>query len=162
MPLLRVGRGREKVRMFFCQSISSMLLLALVASVNAYCNLDWLASKRLSEWQSALNPSTFSTSCDLIEDEIGIDLTKLLPDVSCFKHVNVQTNQREVSMSNPSNDIITITNVFETNCTQNETLKITFEDLLGRRLSLNRTFDPIDCFRNGTMVFKVGSNEKVI
>ena len=97
-----------------------------------------------------------------MEDFISIDLTKLLPDLSCFKHVNVQTNQREVSMSNPSNDIIAITNVFETNCTREETLKITFEDLLGRRLSLNRTFDHVDCFRNETLAFKVGPNKKVI
>ena len=96
-----------------------------------------------------------------MEDIVSIDLKKLLSDVSCIKRVNVQTNLREVNISNPSN-VITIPNVFETNCTRNEMLRITVEDLLGRRLSLNRTFDPVDCFQDETLAFKVGPSDKVI
>ena len=115
------------------------------------------SAKNLSDAEQ----STFFTGCDLMEDVVSIDMKKLLSDITCIKRVNVQTNQRGVAISNPSN-VINITNVFETNCTREETLRITFEDLLGRRLSTSRTFDPVDCFRNETLGFKVGSSQEVI
>ena len=147
--------------MIFCQSISSLLLLAFAVSVNAECGLNWLAAKNLSDWQMASDQSTSFTSCDLLEDTVSIDLKKLLSDVSCIKRVNVQTNQREVESSNPS-DVIVVRNVFEANCTQDDMLRITVEDLSGRRLSLKTTFDPVDCFRDETLAFKVEQSEKVI
>ena len=145
--------------MIFSQSLLKMFLLTL--AVNAECDVNWLSAQNLSDWQAVSDQSKTFASCDLSEDTVSFDLKQLLPDVTCIKRVHVQTNQKEVSINNPS-DSITIEDVFEPNCTREETVKITVEDLQGRRLALNRTFDPVDCFGNESVTFRVGPKEKVI
>ena len=131
------------------------LLLSLSLSVNANAQCEATFSKNISDWKS------FSfTTCDLMENTVSLDLEKILSDVSCVKRVHIRNNQREVLFDNPSKDI-TVKDAFETNCTREAALKITIEDRLGKRLSLMRTVNPLDCLKNGTLAFKVGPSEKV-
>ena len=131
------------------------LLLSLSLSVNANAECEATFSKNISD-----RKSFFFTSCDLMENTVSLDLENILSNVSCVKRVHIRNNQREVLFDNPSKDI-TVKDAFETNCTREAALKITIEDRLGKRLSLMTTVKPFDCFRNGTLAFKVGQNEKV-